>query len=170
MKIEPHLIVELAYVLRNAEGELMESMSEQWPLKFYYGAGVMLPAFEENLLGLQEGSFFDFTLAAENAYGLIQAANIQEIPLHSIPDSEHFPNRVYERGDHLQFVKDGEKRLGRVVEVLDNGIVVDFNHSLAGVDLHFSGKILHVRKPRADEAVEKRYIEPNGIRSDSRLR
>lgn len=168
--IEPHCIVEMSYVLRNANDEVIESMTEQWPLKFYYGSGAMLPAFEGHLLGLTEGSHFDFVLPAKDAYGLLSPTMIKEIPLNALPDSEHFPNRIYERGDHLQLQFEDDVRVGRVVEVLDHAIVVDFNHSLAGVDLRFTGRILHVRTPRADEAVEKRYIEPNGIRSDSRLR
>lgn len=170
MTVEPNTIVELSYTLRNSDQQVMEQMSEQWPLKFYCGSGAMLPDFEAQLYGLAEGSRFEFMLLTENAYGHINPKMIQEIPLNQIPDSEDFPNRVYERGDQLQFADRQGARVGRVVEVLENAIVVDFNHSLAGCDLHFSGRVLQVRKPRKDEAVEQRYIEPNGIRSDSRMR
>ena len=170
MTIAENTIVELSYTLRNSDQVVIEQMTVQWPLKFYFGSGAMLPAFEEHLRGLEQGSHFEFSIPAKDAYGTIDPALIEEVPLNQLPDSEDFPNRVYERGDHLQFSKGNQTRVGRVVEVMDNAITVDFNHSLAGEDLHFTGRIIHVRPPRADEAVEKRYIEPNGIRSDSRLR
>jgi FKBP-type peptidyl-prolyl cis-trans isomerase SlyD len=170
MTVQPNTIVELSYTLRNSDQHVIEHMSEQWPLKFYCGSGAMLPGFEANLEGLTEGSRFEFTLSAKEAYGTINPEYIQEIPINQLPDSEDFPNRVFERGDQLQFSDEDGVRVGRIVEVLENAIVVDFNHSLAGADLHFTGRVLQVRKPRPDEAVEKRYIEPNGIRSDSRLK
>lgn len=171
--IEDNTIVELSYDLREGgpQGPLLEVMSENWPLKFYYGAGVMLPSFEHHLRGLREGDRFSFTLSADDAYGRIRPDLIREINLSEIPDSEYFPNRVYEIGDfvNFQFGREDNPLTGVVTVVLPNSIVVDFNHSMAGKDLHFSGRILYIRAPSADEAVQKRYIEPNGVRSNSRL-
>lgn len=171
--IADNTIVEISYELREGgpQGPLLEIMSENWPLKFYFGAGVMLPAFENNLRGLREGERFSFTLTADEAYGRIKPDLIREINLSELPETEYFPNRVYEKGDYVQFqFSPSENPLtGVVTEVLPNSIVVDFNHSMAGKDLHFSGRVLFIRQPSADEAVQKRYIEPNGVRSSSRL-
>lgn len=171
--IDNDTIVELSYELREGgpSGPLLEVMSENWPLKFYFGSGAMLPSFEANLIGLREGDHFSFTLCASEAYGHIRADLIKEINLSELPESEFFPDRMYERGDYISFEFEpmGRPVTGIVTEVLPNSIVVDFNHSLAGKDLHFSGKVLFIRNPTPDEAVQKRYIEPNGIRSNSRL-
>ncbi|MFN4299644.1 MAG: peptidylprolyl isomerase [Thermaurantimonas sp.] len=171
--IADNTIVEISYELRESgpQGPLLEIMSENWPLKFYFGAGVMLSAFENNLRGLREGERFSFTLTADEAYGRIKPDLIREINLSELPETEYFPNRVYEKGDYVQFqFSPSENPLtGVVTEVLPNSIVVDFNHSMAGKDLHFSGRVLFIRQPSADEAVQKRYIEPNGVRSSSRL-
>ncbi|GCD79034.1 FKBP-type peptidyl-prolyl cis-trans isomerase [Schleiferia thermophila] len=171
--IDHDTIVELSYELRDGGpfGPLLEVMSENWPLKFYFGSGMMLPAFEAHLHGLREGDHFSFALTPSEAYGHIRADLIREINLSELPDSEFFPNRVFEKGDFVSFSFDSSAShaTGVVTEVLPNSIVVDFNHSLAGKDLHFSGKVLFIRNPTPDEAVQKRYIEPNGIRSNSRL-
>lgn len=146
-------------------------MDEHWPLKFYFGSGQMLPAFEANLEGRIEGSAFEFSLNPAEAYGNLDSNLIKEIPLTDIPDSQQFPNRIYEVGDRLVFnLGQQNERLATVSEVLDASLLVDFNHALAGKSLHFSGQVLYVREPREDELLAKRYIEPNGIRSDSRLR
>lgn len=172
-RIEPHKIVELKYVLRDGgeSGNVLEIMDEHWPLKFYFGSGQMLAAFEVALQGLAEGSAFSFTLKAEEAYGKINADLIKEISFSEMPESEQFPDRVYESGDRLIFnMGKPDEQLATVTEVLEASVLVDFNHALAGKDLHFSGQVLYIREPREEELVAKRYIEPNGIRSDSRLR
>ena len=172
-RIEPHKIIELKYVLKEGgeNGEVLEVMDEHWPLKFYFGSGQMLPSFEENLMHQLEGKAFQFQISAKEAYGTIDPKLIKEVTLNELPDSEHFPNRQFEVGDRLVFgLGRKEERLGTVSEVLENSVLVDFNHALAGKDLHFSGQVLYVRDPREDELLAQRYIEPNGIRSDSRLR
>jgi FKBP-type peptidyl-prolyl cis-trans isomerase SlyD len=40
---------------------------------------------------------------------------------------------------------------GKIVEVLADSVMVDFNHPLAGMDLHFEGKILEVREATNEE-------------------
>ncbi len=172
-QIEPHQIVELKYILREGgeSGDIIEVMDEHWPLKFYFGSGQMLPAFELNLQGLAEGVSFSFSLPAADAYGVLDPSLLQEIALHDIPESEHFPNREFEVGDRLVFnLGQKDEKLGTISEVMQHSVLVDFNHALAGKDLHFSGQVLYIRQPREDELLAKRYIEPNGIRSDSRLR
>ncbi len=171
--IDKDKIIELKYVLREggAQGSVMEIMDEHWPLKFYFGSGQMIPAFEENLRGRAEGSAFDFTIAAADAYGVLDPALIKEYAYADLPESERFPNKEFEKGDRLVFdMGSPDEKLGTVSEVLENSVLIDFNHSLAGKDLHFSGQVLYIREPREEELLAKRYIEPNGIRSDSRLR
>ncbi len=170
--IDANCIVELSYELRDQtdKGWLIEVMNEHWPLKFYFGGGQMMPAFEQNLFGLREGDTFDFIIQAADAYGPIHQDLIKEISIQDLPESELFPNKVYEVGDKLVFThSDGVQQLGMVTEVLHHSLLVDFNHSLAGHNLHFRGRVLYIRKPSADEAVQKRYLEPNGIRSNSWL-
>jgi FKBP-type peptidyl-prolyl cis-trans isomerase SlyD len=170
----PHHIVELKYELHEGgkQGALLEIMDEHWPLKFYYGAGAMLPAFEAHLACLTEGSDFAFTLRAEEAYGAINPEKIREVPLSAFNDDMWFQPDQMEVGDRL-YVKhptvEGKGELGVITELLPQGFLVDFNHALAGKDLYFTGQILYIRAPRAEEQAAKRYIEPNGIRSNSRL-
>jgi FKBP-type peptidyl-prolyl cis-trans isomerase SlyD len=171
-KIENEVIVELKYELREGGcgGELLEMMDEHWPLKFYFGGGSMLPAFESHLAGLAEGDAFAFTLQASEAYGDIKPDLIRVIPMAALEQDPMFNPDQLEPGEILLLRDtDGREVSGLVTEVLPNGFLVDFNHALAGKSLHFSGNILYIREPRTEERQYKRYIEPNGIRSNSRL-
>ena len=45
-------------------------------------------------------------------------------------------------GNHLQ---------GKIVSVGDETVKMDFNHPLAGMDMHFNGKVIGVRDASAEE-------------------
>ena len=40
---------------------------------------------------------------------------------------------------------------GKILEVSNESVLVDFNHPLAGLDLYFEGKILEVREATTEE-------------------
>ena len=83
MKIENNKYVAVTYnlIVGEAEGDatVMESATANRPLEFIPGLGMMLPKFEENLLGLEQGAKFDFTMLPEDAYG-------QRDPERPVPD------------------------------------------------------------------------------------
>ena len=59
MKIANNKYVAVSYDLNVGEGderELMEKATAELPLKFVFGMGMMLPAFEKALEGLEEGA------------------------------------------------------------------------------------------------------------------
>ena len=61
MKISANKFVAVTYDLYVGEGEereLMEKATREVPLKFIYGTGSMIQAFEDALMGLESGSRF----------------------------------------------------------------------------------------------------------------
>src|SRR5579862_3603641 len=85
MKIEPQKVVSLTYDLyvkdENGNEGLVESATEEQPLTFLFGAGQMLPKFEENLNALSTGDNYDFQLSAEDAYGNYDEEAVADLPL-----------------------------------------------------------------------------------------
>ncbi len=57
--------------------------------------------------------------------------------------------------------QDGNPVDGRVLEIKDATVIMDFNHPLAGQDIHFSGKILDVRDATAEE-LEHNHVHGEG--------
>ncbi|MEM9022410.1 MAG: FKBP-type peptidyl-prolyl cis-trans isomerase, partial [Bacteroidota bacterium] len=82
MKIDRNTVVILAYELREnfAEGRVVESIPEEKPLRFLYGAGVMLADFEINLYGKSEGDAFEFVVHHERGYGSFKEEAVLEVP------------------------------------------------------------------------------------------
>ena len=85
MKINPKHVVSLTYDLyvdqEDGSEALQESATEEQPLTFLYGAGQMLPKFEENLSALSTGDdSYDFRLTAEDAYGEYDEEAVANLP------------------------------------------------------------------------------------------
>ena len=82
MKITANKYVAVTYDLHVGDGderELMEKATADRPLKFVFGTGMMIPAFETALDGLEIGSTFDFSITPENAYGEYSEHNVLEL-------------------------------------------------------------------------------------------
>jgi FKBP-type peptidyl-prolyl cis-trans isomerase SlyD len=164
MKVDEGKIVCISYELRNghAQGELLEVMDYNWPLHFYYGGGAMLPAFEAALFNKKPYDTFEFTLNAADAYGQKQKEKMFWISAADFID---------EQGDWLSTpgayvtvsIKENQV-VGKVLEIREEGVLIDANHEMAGRDLHFKGMVIGVRNATVDEHIQKRFIEADGLR------
>jgi FKBP-type peptidyl-prolyl cis-trans isomerase SlyD len=150
MKINPQHVVSLTYDLYvDQEGSevLQESATEEQPLTFLYGAGQMLPRFEENLSDLSTGDTYDFRLSAEDAYGIYDEEAVANLPLEMFNESG-----TPEIGTVLPLQDNqGNRFQGMVVSVAEDSVIVDLNHPMAGQELHFKGNILNVRPATPEE-------------------
>lgn len=165
--VGPGKVVEVKYTLREqtADGAIIEVMDEQWPLCFLFGAGAMLPVFEENLGPLHSGARFEFRIAAADAYGAHDPNQVVQLFLDDINVDPRYPFENHEVGDFVQLnTADGRSVAGVMQQCNKRFIVVDCNHVMAGKDLWFEGQILFIREARADELLAQRYIEPSGVR------
>ena len=165
MVVDEQCIITLSYELRSghAKGLLLERMDVNYPFKFYYGSGKLLPAFEQNLLGLEEGQSFSFTLSPEEAYGLVNEANIQELPRNVFESADE---NLLVKGNYITVTDEyGSQHNGKILSWDDQTVRIDFNHAMAGKTLHFSGVVLNIRPATIDELIRKSYIEEDGIRN-----
>ena len=151
MKINPQHVVSLTYDLyvdQDGSEVLQESATEEQPLTFLFGAGQMLPKFEENLSTLSAGDAYDFHLSAEDAYGEYDEEAVANLPLEMFKEAEETP----EVGTILPLQdNNGNRFQGQVVSIAEDSVIVDLNHPMAGQALHFKGNILNVRPATPEE-------------------
>jgi FKBP-type peptidyl-prolyl cis-trans isomerase SlyD len=57
---------------------------------------------------------------------------------------------------------EGNQLLGKVMQITDKFVEMDFNHPLAGYDLHFIGEVLDVREASAEELDHGHVHGPHG--------
>lgn len=159
MKISENRLVTLEYRLKvkndDGELELMEETTQEEPLRYYHGLGMMLPKFEEQLDGLAAGDEFEFMLPCADAYGEYDDENVVNLPRNIFEiDGKFDPEKVHEGAIVPLVDSEGNRINAEVVEVKDNSVKVDFNHPLAGEDLYFSGKIISVEE-LSDEELQR---------------
>ena len=150
MKIENQKVVSATYELYiadEAQEELMEKATEEAPLVWCQGEGMMLPAFEAALEGKETGDSFDFVLKAEEAYGEHDERGVMELPrtMFFNGDGEFDEERVYVGAVVPMNTTDGQVVKALVCEITDEHVTIDLNHPYSGEDLHFKGVILDIR-------------------------
>ncbi len=155
MKITANKFVAVTYDLNVGEGEereLMEKAVPEAPLKFIFGTGAMLPAFEKALSGLAVGEKFNFSLAPADAYGEYVEEHVIDLPKNIFMVDGKFDAEMVTEGSTLPMMDaNGNQLMGSVLEVKDDVVVMDFNHPLAGETLHFEGEVIDVHEPTAEE-------------------
>jgi len=155
MKISTNKSVAVTYDLNVGEGEereLMEKATVEAPLKFIYGTGSMLPAFEKALMGLAVGDEFSFSLTPEDAYGEYNEEHVLDLPKNIFLVDGKFDDETIKEGNTLPMMdSNGNRMNGSVLEVKEDVIVMDFNHPLAGETLHFNGNVIDIHEATAEE-------------------
>jgi len=154
MEIVKNTMVTLTYDLHleDREGDLIEQATDQNPLKFLYGAGMMLPKFESHLSGLKEGEPFEINLTSKDAYGEVDEDAVVDLPKSVFIINGEFDSEMISEGNSVPMMSNNGQRLnGLVLEVNDDSVKMDFNHPLAGEDLYFKGTILSVTQPTDEE-------------------
>ena len=142
------------YVDGEVEGELelMEKATEQQPLSFIYGVGMMLPKFEENLFGMQVGDKFDFVINNEDAYGPYDDESVLDLDRAIFEVDGKLDEEMIFEGNVVPLMDgDGNRINAHVVSISDTHVKVDLNHPLAGENLHFKGSVLEVREASEKE-------------------
>jgi len=154
MKIEKNKMVSLIYELRagTADGKIIEALDENKPLTFLYGAGRLLPVFEDKINLLETVDNFSFTLDSRSAYGEQREDMIINIPLSVFETDGHIDEELCKVGNTVPMVDNSGNPLnGTIIEISDSFVMMDFNHPMAGVDLYFSGKIINIREATEEE-------------------
>lgn len=156
MRINNDALVKLHYKLYCGNGtddeDFVEETTEETPLEFIFGAGLMLPAFEAELVGKSDGDEFDFVLDPQNAYGPRQDDLNITLDKEVFFVDGAFDDEMVAEDEYLPMLTaDGQQVLGRVVKVNENTVEMDFNHDLAGETLHFIGHIVEVSQPTEED-------------------
>jgi FKBP-type peptidyl-prolyl cis-trans isomerase SlyD len=131
--------VSIEYSLKLSDGTVADSNVGGEALTYEQGASQILPALEEELLGMAVGESKQVSLTAAEGYGEVDESLYQTVPALQIPEGAR------EVGAQLVAQSaEGERRPVTVRELKGEEIVLDLNHPLAGEALEFDIKILAI--------------------------
>ncbi|MBC8321811.1 MAG: FKBP-type peptidyl-prolyl cis-trans isomerase [Bacteroidetes bacterium] len=165
MKVGKNKVVTLIYTLRfeDVNGEIIQQVNEERPFVHLFGNGTLLPTFEANLNSLEPETEFEFSLAPEEGYGEYSQEAIIELENSIFEKDGKIDEELVKIGNMITMQdQDGNPLDGRVLEIKTDKVVMDFNHSLAGKNLFFSGKVLDVREASDEELSHKHVHGPDG--------
>ncbi len=137
--IEDGKTVGIEYTLTLDDGTVADSNVGQDDLTYTQGAGQILPALEHALAGREVGDEVSVKIAAADGYGTVNPDLRRQVETDQIPEEARAPGQML-----VGQGPGGEAIRVRVHEVKDDGIVLDFNHPLAGEDLNFDVRIKSV--------------------------
>ncbi|MFO7978752.1 MAG: peptidylprolyl isomerase [Bacteroidales bacterium] len=147
-------VISLTYELRagDAQGELIETSNKENPAEFLFGTGNLIEDFERNVKDLQPGDSFEFSIKSENAYGPRNPEAVVELPKDAFMVEGELAEDLLVEGKIVPMRdQEGNPLNGKVVEVADQTVKMDFNHPLADMDLHFKGEVLSSRDATEEE-------------------
>ena len=93
MQISPEKVVSVVYTLTLNNGAIADQADETQPFAFIHGIGQTLPAFDDALAGLVAGDEFNFSLTADDAYGMPNTDWVIDIP-RSVFDGPDVPSDI----------------------------------------------------------------------------
>ena len=154
MIAEKNKVVSLMYELTTTknEDEPVEITTENNPLTFLFGSGMLLPSFEDAIAGKKAGESFDFIIKSDDAYGEYNAQAVVNIPISVFAIDGEIDHDLLQTGRAIPMMdQEGNRLTGIVTQVNPDSVTMDFNHPLAGADLHFKGKIIEIREATDEE-------------------
>lgn len=149
--IAPGKLVELAFdiytVGADGKDELAGSVTKDNPERIIFGVteGVIRP-LEQALEGARIGDQFNVYAKADEAFGPVHPDNIVELDKSVFEVDGKFDADNVKAGAVLPMMTaEGMRLSGVVTKVTDDKVTMDFNHPLAGKDVHLVGSVVAVR-------------------------
>lgn len=145
MKAAKETVVAIEYTLKDDQGNVIDASGDRGPMEYLHGAQNIIPGLEQQIEGLTAGESRSVTVPPELGYGEFNEKLIQRVPLSSFGGHAVQPGMRFHAETNLGM------RVLMIREVLDQEVVLDGNHELAGKTLHFDIKVVSVRAAELSE-------------------
>jgi FKBP-type peptidyl-prolyl cis-trans isomerase SlyD len=154
--VQDGLVVSMEYTL-TVDREVLDSSKDAGPLQFLAGYENIVPGLEREMAGMKIGESKDVVVAPVDGYGEFDEDAYMEVPRSEFPDDMEI-----ELGTELGVSDEDDNHQMAFVESFDDKTVrLDFNHPLAGAELHFNVKVVGLREPTSEE-LEHGHVHEEG--------
>ncbi|MBL1141529.1 MAG: peptidylprolyl isomerase [Proteobacteria bacterium] len=157
MQLTKDKVATINYTLKNKDGEVMDESSDG-SFAYLHGARNIIPGLENALEGKEAGDKTNVVIEPKDAYGERSLEQIQRVPLSMFPDDAEIK-------EGMQFEAaspEGAPVLVTVTAIDGGEVVVDGNHPMAGIELHFDVELVEVRDASEEELEHGHVHGPNG--------
>lgn len=139
-------VVSIEYTLKVGD-QVLDTSAEAGPLEFLQGRGNIVPGLEREMYGMKIGDSRKVVVSPKDGYGEFDGEAFMDVP------RADFPAEIpLEHGIELHVTdEDGKNTMAYIDSVGDQSIRLDFNHPLAGAELHFDVKVVGLRTATREE-------------------
>lgn len=133
--------IEVEYEGSLKDGKIFDSSKGRAPLAFKVGAGQMIKGFDSGVVGMKLNEEKIINIKAADAYGERDNKMIQKFP------KDFFPKDYkLEKGAEVGLRhQNGQPMNATITDIMADGVMLDFNHFLAGKDLIFKVKVVSIK-------------------------
>lgn len=161
-KIQAGKYVELVYeifVVNDEEQYSVFKFTKEHPDAFVFGLDPsLIEGFQNNIIDLEQGQQFDFTLKPEEAFGVKNPDLVYELEKEVFHVDGKFDHEHIRPGAIVPMMtQDGMRVEGIVTQVTDDKVTMDFNHQLAGETVRYAGVVQLVRDATPEELQPKHH-------------
>ena len=155
--VQKDTVVSMEYTL-HVDNEEIDSSKGQDPLQFLVGHGNIISGLEREMIGMKVGESKDVVIPPADGYGEFDDEAYMDVPRGEFPQ-----DMPVQEGLELTVRDDsGQARYARVDTIEGDTVTLNFNHPLAGDELHFNVKVVELREPTAEELEHGHVHQPGG--------
>lgn len=132
--------VKVHYTGKLDDGTVFDSSVDREPLEFTIGTGMIIPGFEQAVIGMAPGDSKTEVISNERAYGpyldeMVLVIDRQQIPTEIEPEIGQQLQLQHPNGGVIPVV---------ITDISQESITLDANHPLAGEDLTFDIRLVEI--------------------------
>ena len=151
MKIEKNMVVSINYVLLDSTGKTMEKTES--PVNYLHGGfDEIFPIVEEELQNKEIGHSCSIPMLPENHFGEYDSNLVRIEPRNSLPDNIKIGMQFEGEEENSKL-----KLIYTITDITEDKVIVDGNHPLAGMTLHFDCTVTGVR-PATEEEISHGHV------------
>lgn len=156
MQLTKDKVAIINYTLKDKDSNIMDESNDS-SFSYLHGSKNLIPALEQALEGKQAGDKVNVVVEPENAYGQRDENKIQRVPRKMFP-----PEQELEVGMPFSSATPDGTAINVVITAIEeHEVVIDGNHPLAGMTLHFDIDLVDVRDA-SDEELEHGHVHGPG--------
>lgn len=145
-----NLYITVAYRLSaivDGKKEMLEEAPASHPFQFITGLGYTLPRFEQEIMQVEKGGHFAFTIPCADAYGERDEENVHQVSksMFTGPDGQFDSENIFTGNIIMLNDPEGHQFYANVGEITADQVTLDLNHPHAGKDLTFEGEVIEKR-------------------------
>jgi len=133
--------VKVHYTGTLTDETIFDSSRQREPIEFEVGAGQMIAGFDSAVQGMKVGDTKKVEIPSAEAYGPVNEEAMIKVAKDQLPEG-----MKPEVGMQLEATQqDGRTQVLLVADVMENEVVLDANHPLAGKDLIFDIEMVEIK-------------------------